>query len=263
MKISEKNKFYIRKCVANITRPFYLKQRKQLFEKQLKIGLDNIPIFIISYNRLSYLAQFIEQLEIFGLKNIHIIDNKSTYPPLLDYYKTCKYDVIYMDKNQGHKVFWNSDRFIEYRKSFYVVTDPDLKFCEECPKDFMKFFFEKLYKYPFVRKIGFSLKIDDLPNDSTTSDAAIKWEKQYYETYIKKDNLYYAGIDTTFALYVPDQLVNKQKFLSAFRGGKPYQMRHLPWYKRKVDITDEDIFYSKEKTNGWFDPVKGYKPDDL
>ena len=217
-------------------------------------------IFIINYNRLSYLQYFVEQLEKFGLTNIHIIDNNSSYPPLLEYYQKSKYDVIYMKENLGHMVFWKSDAFKEYRRDFYVVTDPDLEFAENCPDDFMEVFFEKLKKYPFVRKVGFSLKIDDLP-DNDFSRKIIEWEAQYYDTEIKKDGMYYAGIDTTFALYLPDSLVKHQKFLSAFRIAAPYQMRHLPWYKDISNITDEDRYYSEHKTNGWSDPVKGFKPD--
>ncbi len=263
LKLPERLKYQIRCFLSILLKPIYCRKRDTVFIKRKQKGLNDIPVFIISYNRLSYLEQFIPQLEKHGMTNIHIIDNCSTYPPLLDYYKKCPYDIIYMKKNKGHMVFWNSEEFDNYRSDFYIVSDPDLEILETCPNDFLTFFFEKLWKYPFVRKVGFSLKIDDLPLNGCISMDAIKWEKQYYRTYIKKDNLYYAGIDTTFALYVPDSLVGKKKFLSAFRAGNPYQMRHLPWYKDNNNITEEDLYYSSHKTNGWFDPVKGFRPDEI
>lgn len=167
-----------------------------------------------------------------------------------------------MKENLGHMVFWKSDLFSEVRKDFYVVTDPDLEFVEACPDDFMEFLFQKLWKYPFVRKIGLSLKIDDLPENGCITKETLEWEKQYQKYYLKKDNLFIAGVDTTFALYLPDSLVKRQKFLRAFRTGMPYQMRHLPWYKTKEELTEEDYYYSVHKANGWFDPVKGFNPDD-
>lgn len=236
--------------------------REACFENQLKKGLNEIPVFIISYNRLSYIEQMIEQLEKYGMRNIHIIDNASTYPPLLRYYDTLKYDVIRMKENLGHMVFWKSNIFEKYRNDFFILTDPDLQIPEECPHDFLRMFFETLKKHPYVRKVGFSLKIDDLPDSSNMYKDIIEWEKQFHETYIKKFNIYYAGIDTTFALYMPERFLKRQNFLSAYRVGKPYEVRHLPWYKSDRDITEEDIYYSEHKKNGWSDPVKGFKPDE-
>ena len=46
-----------------------------------------IPIVINNFNRLGYLKRLIASLESRGYKNIHIIDNNSTYPPLLEYYE--------------------------------------------------------------------------------------------------------------------------------------------------------------------------------
>lgn len=257
----ERIKFYFRVIIYN-TFLVNIKKEAKLFQKEYKQkGKDSVPIFIINYNRLSYIEKFVSQLEMYGFTNINIIDNCSTYPPLLEYYKKIPYKVFYMEKNYGYMVFWEQDIFSKYRQNFYIVTDPDLEFITECPNDFLDIFIEKLTKYPFVRKVGFSLKIDDLPINSFTSKI-IPWESQYYMTEIKKEKMYCAGIDTTFAVYLPDKLVRKQKFLRAFRMKFPYQMKHLPWYKDEHNITKEDLYYSEHKTNGWSDPVKGFKKDE-
>lgn len=240
------------------------RRRIDLFLQQENKGFKNIPVYIISFNRLSYLKEQIAYFEKKGINNIHIIDNASTYPPLLDYYNTIQHEVIFMKSNEGHKVFWENDMFSEFRESFYIVTDPDIIPVDECPDDFIEVFFKYLKKYPFVRKIGFSLKLDDIPLNNVLADEAISWESKYYDICIEKGNLYFAPIDTTFALYLPDKLVKKQTFYSAFRTAFPYQACHLPWYKDNKNITDEDIFYSQNKTNGWWDNINGsVTPDDV
>ena len=55
-----------------------------------------IPIIINNFNRLSTLKELLTSLEQRGYNNIHILDNASTYPPLLAYYKTCPYEVIFL-----------------------------------------------------------------------------------------------------------------------------------------------------------------------
>ena len=41
--------------------------------------------------------------------DVYIIDNNSTYEPLLEYYKSTKYKVIRMDQNYGYDVFWSQN----------------------------------------------------------------------------------------------------------------------------------------------------------
>lgn len=243
---------------------FYLNMKTkrdilEAFSKQKEQGIHTIPIFIVSYNRLSYLKQLVKVLEERGYNNIYIIDNNSTYPPLIEYYKSIQHKVIYLEKNLGHMAFWKSSLFDKYRNDFYVVTDPDVIPLEECPNDFLELFFRILEKYPFVRKVGFSLKIDDLPVDNVFSNEVYNWEKQFYKN--KWNNMYYASIDTTFALYLPDRFCKPGNFFRAFRISYPYMARHLPWYKKRTDVSEEDVYYSKHKTNGCWDVVNGFTRD--
>ncbi len=237
------------------------KEFNAIFDKQERIGLDEIPIFIISFNRLSYIKSLICSLEKIGKRNIFIIDNNSSYPPLLEYYKTLPYKVFYLNENMGHMVFWKSPLFEQYRSNFYIVTDPDIELLTECPKDFVERFFKILKQNPFVKKVGFSLKIDDLPIQNPLTKKIISWEKKYYKCYKKTFDAYYAPIDTTFALYVPDS-ISSHRFGEAFRTAYPYQVRHLPWYKDPSEITEEDKFYAEHKTNGWWNVVEGKMTPD-
>ncbi len=210
-------------------------------------GRENeIPLFIISYNRLSYLKELIKRLEEMKITNIIIVDNKSSYQPLLDYYKSIPYKVVYEEENLGHRVIWKDDSLKEYRKNFYMVTDSDVVPSKECPTNFISVWVDILKKYPNLKKVGFSLRIDDLPGNKMRKNV-IKWEKFFFKKFIKEDNCYLADIDTTFALYLPDQLSEKTNFFSAMRTAKPIEAIHLPWYKDINELTDEDLFYENSK----------------
>ena len=88
-----------------------------------------IPVIIINFNQLFYLKQLVDTLISKGSSNIVILDNNSTYAPLLDYYKIIK-DKITIEMlpvNEGHLVFWkNKEIFKKYGKGYYVLTDADI-----------------------------------------------------------------------------------------------------------------------------------------
>ena len=239
------------------------KKVKELFRKREENGILNIPVFIVSYNRLSYLQQMIVQLEKMGLNNIHIIDNASSYPPLLKYYETCQHKVHFMHENQGHMVFWREKEFEQYRRDFYIVTDPDLAMIEDCPLDIVDTMFFELREHPYVKKIGPSLVVDDISPDTEYGKSILSVEMPYYVHRLKGSSLYYAPIDTTFALYLPDSISKHINFFEAFRMGYPYQARHLPWYKSSESLTQEDIYYEEHKTNGWWNVLEGTVSKDM
>ena len=234
------------------------KARRQIFQEQFQQDPKKIPIYLISFNRLAYLKQIIGWLEEKGYFNLTIIDNASTYPPLLSYYETLPYRVIHMDQNYGHLVFWKAEQFAGARKSFYMLSDPDVAPIEECPDDFAEHFLKILAKYPRLKKVGFSLKIDDLPSDAESgvfNQEVYQWEKRFYKHGMKDG--FFADIDTTFALYAPDSVTGTDFSYTAFRTAVPYQVRHLPWYKKQGEITEEDRFYSASKLSsvGAWDPA--------
>ncbi len=224
----------------------YIKPRHELFLRQEKEGMANIPVFIISFNQLTYVRQMVNSLEKMGCKKIIIIDNASTYPPLLEYYSALKHEVIRLKENWGHKVFWLAPELQQYRKNFYILTDPDLDI-SECPKDSVEVLFKILKRYPYVRKVGFSLRISDIPENSLFYDKVIGWEKQFARFYIKSQNIYFSDIDTTFALYPPEQINLNDNHFRAVRVGKPYEARHLPWYKTSSILTEEEKYYYDHK----------------
>ena len=206
-------------------------------------NFKTIPIFINNYNRLTTLKKLIDALEKRGYKEIHILDNQSTYKPLLDFYKKTPYKVHFLKKNYGEKAFWKSGLWLKYMGGHYVYTDSDVVPVEECPEDFLEYFYNLLTKYPYVHKIGFSLKIDDLPQTFKNKRKVIDWEKKFFENSIQK-NVFLAPIDTTFALYRPfSKRGNRDGKTPMLRTGFPYQARHLPWYINSNQLNEEEKFY--------------------
>ncbi|WP_233357644.1 glycosyltransferase family A protein [Haloflavibacter putidus] len=203
------------------------------------------PIFINNYNRLETLQQLLNSLETRGYTNLHILDNQSTYPPLVEFYKKTDYHVHFLKKNYGSKALWKSGLWFKYMHSYFVYTDSDVVPVEECPADFLNYFYSLLKKHPQVHKVGFSLKLDDLPDTFKNKEKVIEWEKNYYNKTLEK-NVYLAPIDTTFALYRPFSKAGKRSGATPIvRTGFPYQARHLPWYVDSDNLSEEEKYYQK------------------
>ena len=217
------------------------------FFKEEKVVANEIPIIINNRNRLSCLKRLIEALEIRGYKNIYVIDNASTYPPLIEYYeKEYPYKIFRLKHNVGHLSLWKTGIIKQFRRNFFVYTDPDIVPIEDCPTDFIKVFMDVLEKYPFVEKVGFGLKIDDLPDTFNKKEEVIRWESQFWKRKLKnKLPLYRACIDTTFALYRPWVFSGGNLSSPHIRLGAPYIARHLPWYNDSNNLDAEEIYYLK------------------
>ena len=204
------------------------------------MDVQNIPIFINNRNRLEYLKDLISWLESCGHTNITVLDNASTYKQLLKYYKTFPYRVVDLGRNYGHLALWKSGTHNFIDCDYYVYTDPDVVPVESCPKDTLSKFIEALEKYPDIDKVGFSLKIDDLPSNSTMTAEILEWEKPNWRK--KRDeNFFEAPIDTTFAVYRRSSKGGHE--LNALRSTPPYEARHMPWYRDKSKFTKEDWYY--------------------
>ena len=214
----------------------------------MSVGTDfrGIPVFIISYNRALYLAKLVAWLEKAGYKNIHIVDNGSTYPPLLEYLQQSRHQVHRMDRNYGHLVVWDCHQFDSIvSKQVYVVSDCDILPDEACPSDAVAYFYDVLQQRSQYTKVGFSLKVDDLPECYLFRDKVINWEKQFWAKQIG-NGLFEANIDTTFALYRPGIFPNDSRWWASVRTGAPYAARHLPWYLDSNNLSDEERCYQRD-----------------
>lgn len=221
---------------------------REIISPSLIRDAKEIPIIINNFNRLTTLRLLTETLTACGYTNIYILDNASTYPPLLEYYKTCPFTVFHLNQNLGFKALWKSPLKKRFCNDYYIYTDSDVIPSDYCPKDFIDYFFKELKKHPFARKIGFFLRIDNIPDSYIHKEEVINLEKQYY---LKpaEGGLYRAPIDTTFALYRPRVGLSRSRSVEAYRTAYPYQAEHLPWYNDSSNLSEEEQYYISHCTH--------------
>lgn len=223
-----------------------------LFKKEM-------PVIIIGYNQLTFIRKMVEQLEKYT-SDIIVVDNASTYPPLLEWYKNeFRYTLLRQRKNFGHGVY-RSESIQKLAGEVYILTDPDLLFNPCLPDSFIQELVE-ISNYFKSCKVGFALLIDsdDIRNDVLFAGHTIKqWESQFWVNklfYPLKPNLelYSADIDTTFCL------INKRFSNSPIRIGGQYTCIHIPWMKGFEHLLGDGEYASYLQNNistNWF-KVKG------
>lgn len=220
-----------------------------------------IPVVINNFNRLESLRGLIAWLEKAGMKNIIVIDNQSTYPPLLTYYSSLCHEVIW-EKNLGAVALWASKRlWRRIRNDYYIYSDSDVVPDTCCPSDAIKVLFDTLRKYPFVEKVGLGLRIDDLPDSYEKKADVIRWEGKYWQDPISA-NLYRAPVATTLAMYRPRAM--GVWWLRSLRTGGAYVAHHTPWYQDSKNPTDEERFYAvtaKRGVSTWLEARGTFGPE--
>ncbi|MET3028168.1 glycosyltransferase family 2 protein [Flavobacterium sp. UW10123] len=238
----------ILKRKINKTKFKYFQLKNSVFNKTVinqNKNLKSIPIIIISFNQLFYLKQLIDFLKKHDYNNIIIIDNNSTFKPLLEYFDEIESiaTIHRLKENYGHLVFWKfKELYDKYSKGYYVVTDADINPISDCPSDFLRYFKKILDGDYKITKVGFSLKIDDIPNSNINKEKIINWESKFWR-HCTTDGNFIAGLDTTFALYRPKYKYNETLFLRACRTKYPYIAKHGGWYVDTDNLTDEQKFY--------------------
>lgn len=212
----------------------------------------DIPVYIINRNRLTSLVCLIDWLILNGTKKIVILDNDSTYGPLLNMYAIFRFSGIYREivtikeigSNAGPYIFWDL-KIDEQQRTPYIVTDSDVIPSAGCPKDLVQKLVSMLDKHPGYDKIGPGIRIDNLPGTWTGTEAQIEWEKKYWTKRID-DDCFEAQLDTTFAIY-RNRFVNSSE--PSLRLDAPYLIEHIPWYRWPLD--EEEQYYRDHCEGKW------------
>ena len=144
---------------------------------------DRVPVFIPVRDRVTPLRAVIEWLERAGHDEIWLIDNASTYGPLVELLDSTVHRVVRLDRNLGHRSpFLSGVVQREAAGRHFVITDPDVVPDGDCPLDAVAHFREILDRYPEIDKVGFGLRIDDLPVGYPLVDEVAAWEKRFWST---------------------------------------------------------------------------------
>ncbi|CAB4769115.1 unannotated protein [freshwater metagenome] len=202
----------------------------------------DLPVFVICRDRLEGLTRLVQWLERAGHRHIILVDNDSTYPPLVEYLAVSHHRVEYLGDNLGHRSPWSSGLIAKVASdTAYIVTDPDVVPTEECPLDVAAYLHGILDRYPGYVKAGLGLRIDDLPTHYMNRADVIAWEAQFWQRRLHR-GVYRASTDTTFAVYRAGT-IEWPGVWPAIRTGEPYVARHLPWYNDSAAPSEEDAFY--------------------
>jgi predicted O-methyltransferase YrrM len=199
---------------------------------------EPIPVFINNFNRLTStrdLASWIATLP--GAEAI-ILDNASDWPPVLDWYERCPFEVRRLGGNLGHRAPWICGAVSGVRASHYVVTDADLSM-SACPADVLAVLQDGLTRFPWATKAGVGLEIDDIPAEYPSRELILDIERRYWSDRLNA-RFFRAAIDTTFALYRAGE---DPPCGPALRSDRPYVARHLPWYVCPGRLDEEERNY--------------------
>jgi hypothetical protein len=207
------------------------------------------PIFINCRDRVTDLRALVEWLEKAGHERIILLDNDSSYPPLLEYLEQTPHRVTRMGGNFGSRALWRAGMV---PNEPFVYTDPDIVPTEECPLDAVAYLAELMERYPAYVKVALGLYLEDVPNFKS-----LPWERalvggastlaHHADSHLLEEGVYSSLSDTTFALWRP-----RSGFIHrCIRLGAPskYMARHTSWY-RLDDPTEEEKYYLERAVKG-------------
>lgn len=190
------------------------------------------PIYINCRDRVSTLRDLVAWLERAGHERIVLLDNDSTWEPLIDYLGATPHQVVRLGENLGCRALWDAGLVPD---EWFVYSDPDLVPIEDCPLDAVCHLRELAERHGAV-KAGLGLYLDDLP----ASLPCLAWERSLVsEDRLLEPGVFSSLIDTTFAIYRPSAAFTPH----AIRTGHPYQVRHPSWYLTESQLSDEDRHY--------------------
>lgn len=219
----------------------------------------NIPLIIPNFNQKTYLINMINWWNYYTHSApVYVVDNASTYEPLLSFYDKCKnvfnnVEIIRCEINNcGENLKAFLQEYIHGKYQYYVISNPDIQPHPEVPENFLKIYVEVLNNYSYHR-VGLGLIYDDLPDFIDNKADVIKNEKSHWlnkqivATKQGKYKGYKTGIDLTFCLYKTQNggwLTNKEgnNFANALRLFKAF---HFGWYVGPQTAIDENINYFK------------------
>ena len=164
---------------------------------------------------------------------ITIVDCDSTYGPLIDWYEQeCPCRVI-REPNLGNRAAW---QHIHERDGFYFESDADLDFTG-VPYDMLIVMRDKLMSSPEHIKVGMSLRLDDLPDESPIATRAQAHEANFWKFPTVDGRWYQADIDTTAAVYRGGK--GWCGYGPSLRAAPPYMARHPAWYVTPNNMSEE------------------------
>jgi len=223
------------------------------------------PFVVNSFNQLTYVKNMVMKLHAAGFRNIYVIDQASSYPPLLAWLAQASEEGIvfplYSPANNGPHYFFLSRLYEIFGGAPFLYSDPDLSW-DVMANDFLTRMFEIAHRYSFY-KVGPALTIpgpaEMKPGMITTADRGIpmtvaEFEHRYWQNEIEP-GVYQAPIDTTAHLFLPQYYPANAPLVTGLRvAGPGYSMLHLPWFINDPMPAEEYQFYLQQTRHTTWKP---------
>jgi len=237
------------------------------FPRRRKPG---IPIFIISFNRLTVLRRAVRSFRrLVPWTDLVILDNASDYPPLLEWYRwferrggTVLPGPPIGDDPDG--LSEAAERIEAFKRTrpceYYAVTDSDVSL-ETARRDVLDIYATLLDRHPDQTVAGPMLRIRDIPSFYPAREWAFFHHKRQFWSepprhflQWKNRRIWYqiSGIDTTFALMRGDHVFRRAQ--PGIRVYHPCEALHLDWYLDPKNLADDQRLYlerASEKVAHW------------
>jgi hypothetical protein len=191
------------------------------------MSLPRVTVIINNRDLLEWPRRMVEQLERMpGVAEIVILDNGSSYRPLMRWYRSIPHRVEFLE-NLGHTAPWTSGVIDTIATDLYIVTDPDLDL-SALPDDTVLHLAGLLERHPQLGKIGLSLVTEGVPPESPYHAHVNTRERAGQQRTTGPEGLIEMPVDTTFAIH--DRRVLREYRIGGMRTPAPYQARHEPWH---------------------------------
>jgi len=206
--------------------------------------MSTIKVVINNRNRLTTTKTMVEHLLFLNPnEQIIIIDNGSTYPPLLKWYDSIKKLVdIRFNKNEGHLALWATQLDKELGE-YFIYTDSDIVLPNDFPKFWKMIMYNQINWQSSFDKIALAIHIDDLPDHYRYKNQVIRNESRWWlEKHDSEmfDYLYKADTDTTFAMM---RNFGDNCYKSLRLGREDMICRHHGWYLDLENLDEEEQYY--------------------
>ena len=204
------------------------------------------PVFINVRDRVDGLRRLVAWLQRAGQTSIILLDNASTYPPLLDYLTAVQQDgvqVVHLP-NLGYQALWQSGILRQLQVDTpYIYTDPDVVPGPDCPRDVIALCYAVLERHPVLDKVGLALRTADI---TCEQQETIRQQEAHWQLHRVEPGLTYAAVDTTLALYRGQY---HYSLPASVRLAPPCELRHLPWYYREDALPADEAYYRAHADN--------------
>jgi hypothetical protein len=212
------------------------------------------PVVINCFNQLTYVKNMVEKLWEAGFRNLYVLDQASTYPPLREWLAdaTARGVImpLYLPQNKGPHHFFLARLYDTWGGAPVIYSDPDMSWDRLAP-DFLSRMFDLCHRYR-VFKAGPALAIPSIEDtkpglysthNTATAKTVAEYEAPYWEHEVEP-GVYNAPIDTTMHLFIPQYYEAGRPLITGLRvAGDGYSVQHLPWYRTDPMPADEYAHY--------------------